>query len=283
MIVEEKLTLELESNAGWDSRIHIARCGDMVRAYLIVCQRFVLVYDTLLGAKSGQWLREQAERLAGERPIMVVNSHADWDHYFGNQCFQDLTILGSALCRERILGEVGQGELAKKQQESPEDFSPVKLHPPNLAVSGETLIDGGDLTLHLLPTTGHRPDHLALYIPEIATLFPGDCVEDPVPLVDEDSTVTSDTVEELARSLEAMMSLKPLWVLANHAAPENGTQRLKANLDYLRGLQKSALESNSLDDLHSERPADPTWGDFYQQAHRSQVRMAWEQRKSNLR
>lgn len=283
MIVEEKLILELESNAGWDSRIHIARCGDMVRAYLIVCQRFVLVYDTLLGSQSGQWLREQAEKLASERPIIVVNSHADWDHYFGNQCFQDLTILGSALCRERILGEVGRGELAKKQLEHPEDFGPVELHAPNLAVSGETLLDGGDLTFHLLPTTGHRPDHLALYIPEVSTLFPGDCVEDPIPLVDEDSTITSDTVEELARSLETMMSLKPHWVLANHAAPENGTQRLQANLDYLRGLQTSALESSGLDSLHSERPADLSWGDFYQQAHRSQVRMAWEQRKSNLR
>ena len=283
MIVEEKLILELEPNAGWDSRIHVARCGEMVRAYLIISERFVLVYDTLLGPQSGAWLREQAERLAGKRPIMVINSHADWDHYFGNQCFRDLTILGSRLCRERILGDVGQAELIKKRQEHPEDFNAVELHAPNLAVSGETFLDGGDLTFHLLPTTGHRPDHLALYIPELATLFPGDCVEDPIPLIDEDSTVIDDTLGELARSLEGMLSLEPTWVLANHAPPENGTQRLTANLDYLRSLQSSALQASSLDDLHAERPVDPSWGDFYQQAHRSQVRMAWEQRKSNLR
>ena len=280
MLVEENLTLEFEPNAGWDSRIHIARCGEMVRAYLIVCQRFLLVYDTLLGPRSGAWLREQADRLAGQRPIIVVNSHADWDHYFGNQCFDDLTILGTHLCRERILTGVGQAELDKKRQDHPDDFLPVRLCAPNLAVTGETLLDGGDLSLQLLPTIGHRPDHLALYIPELKTLFPGDCVEDPIPLVDEDSTITDNTVEELALSLQAMLALNPTWVLANHAPPENGIRRLQENLRYLKDLQKSALNADSLETFLSERPPNPTWGDYYQQSHRAHLRMAWQQRKS---
>lgn len=280
MIVEENLTLELELNGGWDTRIHVAKCGDMVRAYLIVSRRFLVVYDTLLGPKSGGWLRHEAERLAQDRPILVVTSHADWDHYFGNQCFQDRLILGSSLCRERIRGSVGELELGKKQAEHPEDYGGVRLCPPSFALSGEALLDGGDLTFHLLPTVGHRPDHLALYIPEIATLFPGDCVEDPIPLVDEDSTMTSNTVEELAASLELMLALKPRWVLANHAAPQSGTERMRSNLSYLRELQQTARVCDSLEELKSQALPQEGWSSFYRDAHDSQTRMAWEQRKT---
>jgi glyoxylase-like metal-dependent hydrolase (beta-lactamase superfamily II) len=277
MLVEEKLTLSLEPNAGWDPRIHCARCGDLVRAYLIVCQRFVLVYDTLLGPQSGGWLRQRALELAEGRPLLVVNSHADWDHYFGNMAFPE-PILGSLACAERIKGEVGAGELEKKRQEHPDCYAAVRLVGPSVALPGETVLDGGDLTLRLLPTVGHRPDHLALWVPEIATLFPGDCVEDPVPLVDEDSTSQSNTVQELIESLQMMCALQPQWVLANHAAPEPGTARMEANLAYLRRLQAQAARASSLDELRESMPSDPTWSDFYRDAHLAQTRMAWEQR-----
>ena len=280
MNVEENLSLDLETPAGWDARIHIAKCGEMVRAYLVRSQRYLLVYDTLLGPQSGRWLREQADRLAEQRTVLVVNSHADWDHYFGNQSFEDLVIVGSQSCRDRILGDVGRLELEKKRAESPASYDAVRLVGPSVCLEGRGVIDGGDLTFQLLPTNGHRPDHLALYIPEIATLFPGDCVEDPIPLVDEDSDLTSNTVEELARSLESMIALKPAWVLANHAAPESGTERMKSNLAYLRRLQASALEADSLDQLQQLLSADSNWGEFYREAHSSHTRMAWEQRKS---
>lgn len=280
MLVEENLPLEFQANAGWDPRFHVAKCGELVRSYLIESQRFLVVYDTLLGPKSGGWLRREAERLAQGRPIVVVTSHADWDHYFGNQCFEDRLILGSRACYVRVAGEVGHSELEKKRAESPACYADVRLVAPNLILDGPGQLDGGDLSFQLLPTVGHRPDHLALYIPECSTLLPGDCVEDPIPLVDEDSDLTDNTVEELKQSLQLMLELRPEWVLANHAAPEQGTARLQSNLEYLQNLQRAALAARSLEDLRRETPADSSWSDFYRQAHSCQVRMAWEQRKS---
>ena len=277
MLVEENLPLAFEASAGWDPRIHCAKCGDLVRAYLIVCQRFVLVYDTLLGPKSGGWLREAALGMAEGRPLLVVNSHADWDHYFGNMSFPD-TILASRLCSQRIAGKVGAAELEKKRREHPSCYDAVRLVPPTVAVEGETVLDGGDLTVHLLPTAGHRPDHLALWIAEIATLFPGDCVEDPVPLVDEDSGPASRTLAELIASLESMAALAPEWVLANHAPPQRGIGRISANLAYLRDLRDRATAASSLEELATACPAAAQWGEFYRNAHHAQIRMAWEQR-----
>lgn len=279
MIVEENLSLDFEPNAGWDDRIHCAKCGELVRAYLIVCRRFVLIYDTLLGPRSGGWLRQSALQLAQGRPLLVVNSHADWDHYFGNMSFPE-PILGTRLCSERIRGAVGAAELAKKRQEHPGCYGGVELVPPTIAVDGETILDGGDLTIRLMPTAGHRPDHLALWVPEIRTLFPGDCVEDPVPLVDEDSSPESRTLSELIESLERMKSLAPSWVLANHAPPEPGSGRIEANLSYLHELRRRAAMASSLEELRKNFPATPSWGDFYRDAHNAQIRMAWEQRES---
>lgn len=280
MIVEENLSLELEPNRGWDSRIHIAKCADMVRAYVIVCQRLTVVYDTLLGPKSGKWLSETASRLSESRPILVINSHADWDHYFGNMNFSGLPILASRLCAERIQGDSAKKELATKRAEHPNDYDSVQLLSPSILIEGEATLDGGDLTLKLLKTPGHRPDHLALWLPDIATLLPGDCVEDPIPLVDEDSTPASSTICELKESLEAMSALKPEWVLANHAPPEPGLSRLQSNIAYLQKLQDYAKNATSLEELQHTLPPDSAWASFYRDAHHNQVRMAWEQARA---
>ena len=280
MIVEEGLELSIEANIGWDPRIKVAKCGDLVRAYIIKSERFVLVYDTLLGPQSGSWLRQQALMFGSDNPILVVNSHADWDHYFGNMAFSD-TILGTKLCADRIQGGVGAMELAKKRTEHPDSYKTVSLVAPSVQAPGGFRLDGGDLTFELLHTPGHRPDHLALWIPEIKTLFPGDCVEEPIPLVDEDSKVYDETVQELVDSLEQFLKCKPQWVLANHAAPENGTERVQENLQYLKGLQEFALQSKDLAELNAHCPADSDWSDSYRTAHQNQVRMAWEQRQQD--
>ncbi len=277
MTVEEGLELKLEENRGWDERIRVARCGELVRSYLIKTERFLLVYDTLLGPQSGSWLRSQAQEFGAGLPLLVVNSHADWDHYFGNQCFPE-PILGTPQCAERVQTGIGARELAQKRAEFPQDYGPVQLRPPSVLLEGGTLA-GGDLTITLHKTVGHRPDHLALYIPELETLFPGDCVEDPIPLVDEDSVVGDQTVRELIDSLKWMRTLEPKWVLANHAAPEAGVARIESNLSYLRRLCEKAEEFGTLEDLEGSFPPDKGWGEFYRGAHNRQLRMAWEQRR----
>lgn len=276
MIVEENHEVCLEPNGGWDPRIQIVKCGDVVRAYLIKTERFVLVYDTLLGPKSGGFLREKALEFGTGRDLLVVNSHADWDHYFGNMAFPD-TILATNLAVRRIKGEYGQRELAQKKAESPESYQEVELRPPTVGLPSHATLHGGDLTLELSLSKGHRPDHLSLYIPKIATLLPGDCVEEPIPLVDEDSDEKSRTLDELIASLHQFVRLSPKWVLANHAPPEQGTERILRNLTYLEDLRQKALKAPSLETLTNALPPDLGWSEFYQKAHLNQVRMAWEQ------
>ena len=275
--VEENLEFSVEENAGWDPRIVCLKCGSLVRSYLLKTERFVLVYDTLLGPKSGELLRQAALKLADSRPLLVVNSHADWDHYFGNMCFPE-PIIGTQSMVERVMAGVGQKELKHKISEHPDCYGGVRLAAPTVAIPDEAILYGGDLSVRLLLTPGHRPDHLSLYLPEIKTLLPGDCVEDPIPLVDEDSDENSRTIEELKQSLQRFLELEPEWVLANHTTPEKGVARIRPNLAYLAQLQEAALHATSLDELRGRWPAEAEWDAFYARAHQSHLRMAWQQR-----
>lgn len=276
MTVEENHPIEVEENSGWDPRIRSIKCGEMVRSYLVKTERFLLVYDTLLGPKSAAFLRREALEFADGLPLLIVNSHADWDHYFGNMMFPE-PIIGSQEMVSRVTGGVGEKELTQKRAEHPEFYDAVELRAPSISIREESTLHGGDLTIEILFTPGHRPDHLSLFIPEISTLFPGDCVEDPIPLVDEDSRPCSTTIRQLRLSLQRFVDLQPAWVLANHAAPQAGTQRVEDNLGYLQRLQELARTTNSLEMFRQEFPVDRQWDEFYQSAHDLHLRQARQQ------
>lgn len=275
MLVEADLPLQWLDNQGWDPRIEIVQVGSLVRSHLIYTQRFTVVYDTLLGPQSGGCLAQRVQQRAPDKPVVVVVSHSDWDHCWGNQCFEGL-ILGLQLTAERILGEVGAKELETKIQEHP-SYARVRRVAPNLCLNGEARLDGGDLTLQLLHTPGHRPDHLALYVPEIHTLLPGDAVETPFALLDE--VDPRQDLLAMESSLQRLLDLPVEWLLCNHAPPQAGNQLVRSNLNYYQQLRREAARAESLEQLLQRYPySGPPEEDFYRKDHERICRAAWEAR-----
>lgn len=270
MLVEQDLTLELLANGGWDARIEIVQVGDLVRCHLIDTENFTVVYDTLLGPLSGSFLARRAAQRG--KPVLVINSHSDWDHYWGNQCFS-APILGLQMTAERILGDFGKAELSKKREEHP-SYAAVELVAPNVRLQGETTLCGGDLTLQLLHTPGHRPDHLALYIPEIKTLLPGDAVETPFALLDE--VDPESDLGQMEATLARFLTLDIHWLLCNHAPPQAGKDLVKGNLEFYQKLRTQASLSDSVESLIRQFPyAGPADADFYRKDHARICQAAW--------
>ena len=272
MLVEQDLTLELVNNGGWDSRIEVVQVGDLVRSHLIYTENFTVVYDTLLGPLSGGFLARRVLERAPGKPVLVVDSHSDWDHYWGNQCFS-CPILGLQLTADRILGDFGQAEWAKKSQEHA-SYAAVKLVAPNVRLQGETTLCGGDLTLQLLHTPGHRPDHLAMYIPEIKTLLPGDAVETPFALLDEVNPASDLT--QMRATLERFLGLEVDWLLCNHAPSQAGNSLVRSNLEFYQSLMDRAGLSDSVEKLMQQFPyRGPADADFYRKDHARICQAAW--------
>ena len=184
-------------------------------------------------------MRQVVDRIRPElagRPLVVVNTHADWDHVYGNRLFTagseiPALIVGSALTRDRLRSPAAQERLSAQQRES-ERFSEVELVAPNLVFEQALTLDGGDLTLELFATPGHTPDHHSVWIPEIRTLLAGDAAEFPFPSVRRGADLP-----QVRASLERMAALCPAVVLPCHGAT-TGPELLEQNLAYFEQLKQ---------------------------------------------
>ena len=75
-------------NAGWDARILVCRCAPTVDAFIVVTARYVVLIDTLINPATARTMLALARpHLTTGRTLLVVNTHADWDHCWGNQLF----------------------------------------------------------------------------------------------------------------------------------------------------------------------------------------------------
>src|SRR5262249_10917225 len=111
-------TVTLIPNQGWDSRILVCRCGTLVDTFVVVTERYVVLIDTLINGPTAAALLEIARPHLPGRQLLAVNTHADWDHAWGNQLFagphaaHPAPIVASRRCAERLRSEEARRKLA---------------------------------------------------------------------------------------------------------------------------------------------------------------------------
>lgn len=221
------------ANTGWDARIQVYACGSLVQVFVIQTQRYVVIVDPLFNGETARALLELVRPSLAGRPLLVILSHADWDHAWGSFLFTGpdaefpSLVIGSAKTAERMRSSEDQAYLEKLRSEQPGRFDDVRLVPPSLAFNDELRIDCGDLTLELFPTPGHQPDHIAVFIPEIGLLLAGDAAEEPFPVVSDDSDLPT-----LRASLARMAALNARQAFYCHAPVESGPQLIERNIKY---------------------------------------------------
>src|SRR6266540_344464 len=237
-------TVSLIPNQGWDPRILVCRCGTLVDTFIVVSERYVVLIDTLINRRTAEALLEIArEHLAG-RQLLAVNTHADWDHAWGNHVFAGPSavlpapIIASRRCAERLRSEAAQQKLAELRASAPGRFDDVALTPPSVLFEQRLAINGGDLTLELFATPGHKPDHIAIFIPEIRTLLPGDAAELPFPFVESAAALPA-----LRASLARMATLDPAIALYCHAPVTSGPAVLQHNMAYFDTIERHCRDA----------------------------------------
>lgn len=243
-------TVTLVPNQGWDERILICRNDTMVDTFIVLTQRYVVLVDTVINPTTARQMLDFARpHLTDGRQLLVINTHADYDHAWGNQLFVGPTaevpapIIGTRLCAELLRGVDGAAHLQEMQQQEPAIFGDVVLTPPTLLFDEQMTIDGGDLTLELFATPGHTVDHLAIYIPEIKTLLAADAAELPFPMAR-----TVEGLPALRESLAKLAALDAETVLYCHAPVTIGPGLILENMRYYDTLEercRAALASGA--------------------------------------
>jgi glyoxylase-like metal-dependent hydrolase (beta-lactamase superfamily II) len=224
-----------------------------VRALLITGRDCAVLIDSLLRPSDLAGVQEIVA--SHGKPLYIVNSHADWDHWWGNGAFPGAPVVAHLLTHQRQLRE-GRRQLTAKQR-TDESFAEVVLRPATITFDGWMQFDLGGMHVELTPLPGHVHDQIVAYVPEHRLLFAADAAEDPIPLV------TEGPVSPWARALREWTG-KVRTVVPAHGSI-GGTELLRRNAVYLEGL------------LHEPQRAVPELVGapaFYRRAHRRNLKQA---------
>ncbi|MET1051429.1 MAG: MBL fold metallo-hydrolase [Mycetocola sp.] len=145
----------------------------------------LLVVDTRCNPREARELREHLAELSPLPVRWVVNTHAHYDHSFGNQAFPDAVIHGHHLIPRHFeqYESTRLASWAAAPQSWPQyDWTDVELTPPAVLVSSTMDLDLGDrvVRLHPLPP-GHTDTDLVVEIPDAGTWLVGDIIEQSGP------------------------------------------------------------------------------------------------------
>jgi len=283
----------LVANAGWDRRILVCRCGTLVDTWIVVTQRFVVLVDTMDGPESAAALLDLARPHLSGRQLLVVNTHAHWDHVWGNQVFagpqalHPAPIIATRACAAQLASGEAATTLAEMQGKDPAGFAAVRLTPPTVLFDGALRIEGGDLTLELLPAPGHADDQVVVWIPEIATLLAADAVELPFPFAE-----SATALPVIRATLTTLAALDAGTALYCHAPETAGPDLIQANLAYFQTLEercRAALAADATADPPADADVEALVGfpfaelrplgqavtqpEFYRPGHRQHIRL----------
>jgi glyoxylase-like metal-dependent hydrolase (beta-lactamase superfamily II) len=201
-----------------------------VRGAVIVGEKRDMVWDTLSHPRDMQPIM----KLAGDKPIDVVYSHADWDHCWGTAGLITDTIIAHETCAGRFRSGDVTNRLAEKKAAEPGLWDMVKLMPPTLTFGKTLSVDLGDVLVELRHLPGHTLDCLVAWIPQWGVLLAGDTVETPLPYLNSESVAL---LPQWISALEEWGSTARMNVVVP-AHGEVGDQSLiECTVNYLRDVQ----------------------------------------------
>jgi glyoxylase-like metal-dependent hydrolase (beta-lactamase superfamily II) len=201
-----------------------------VRGVLLVGDTRALVWDTLSHPRDmARWLP-----LVGSRDLVVVYSHADWDHIWGTAGLplgRAAVVTGHRECQARFTADVPH-TLRERQQAEPGAWDDVVLIAPDTVFDLDMTVELGSMTLELHHLPGHTIDTIVGFVPEQGLLLMGDAAETPFPVVPVDSAL-----DAWIDGLERWERAPGVRTVAPAHGPIGGTDILQRNLRYLRALR----------------------------------------------
>lgn len=144
-----------------------------------------LLVDTRGSEREGRVLRDEIAALTRLPVRTVVNTHAHFDHCFGNAVFDDATVWGHENCRANLLahGELQRRlVLAHMNEQAPDDLATSHIMPPQRTFADRHDLDiGGRLVQVAFLGKGHTDNDVVVAVPDAGVVFAGDLVENGAP------------------------------------------------------------------------------------------------------
>lgn len=203
--------------------VHVLRFPVLdVNVALIVGSESALVVDTLATPAQATEL-VAAIRMVTDRPVTAVNTHAHFDHCFGNavlaQAWPQLTIRAHPTTMESFRDGVALRRAAYEEAqllvpEIADQVATTELRPPDSAVADQATVELGDrhAVLHHFGR-GHTAGDLVVHVPDAALVVAGDLVEEGAP-----PSFTDSYPLDWPETLTDVLALHPSVVVPGHGA-----------------------------------------------------------------
>ena len=155
---------------------------------LVVGDGACLVIDTRASHAEARDLVDAVRRITAH-PWMVVNTHAHFDHYFGNAVFLPAPVWGHERCAEVIAlhGEEHRRQAIAEGGPAAE-LCEVDIRAPERVFATSATVDVGGRVVALRHLgRGHTDNDIVVSVPDAGVVFAGDLVEQGAPPAFEDS------------------------------------------------------------------------------------------------
>ena len=217
-----------------------------VNAGFVVTEEGVVAIDSGLTYSSALTILGYIEAVAPSRPIksLILTEHHS-DHIFGACAFKSrgAEIIAHRLAREFFESQ-GRNYVEAMTEAMPQgrNFGRTFYHDVQLVLPDRTIEDTMDLciggeVLKLMPTPGHLPDCVSVYLPRKRLLFAGDTVYSGYP----PTTRFGDEQlwREWLRSLKRLKQLEVEVIVPGHG-PLCDKSEIDRNIEYITTLLEDA-------------------------------------------
>jgi glyoxylase-like metal-dependent hydrolase (beta-lactamase superfamily II) len=151
---------------------------EWVKSFLVVGAERAALIDTGMGVGDIRAVVEDLTTL----PVIVINSHAHWDHIGGNFRFDDIAIhqaeagkLENGISRERMRRNLAPDLLSGPLPKGVDpDNAPIPTSKATTLLQGGEKFDLGGIELEVISTPGHSPGGIVLLDRKRGILFSTD-------------------------------------------------------------------------------------------------------------
>ncbi len=204
--------------------VHVLRYPVLdVNATLIVGEELAVLVDTLGTTAQARDLLA-AVRAVTRLPLAVVNTHAHFDHCFGNAVFAADTPGVAVWAHESTVeslrdhpGRALRGAVDEARDLIPEiadEVATVQLYAPDRPVHDSSTLDIGGRVVELrYGGRGHTDGDLVVVVPDAAVMVAGDLVEEGSP-----PSFTDSYPLDWPDTVSALLQYEPLVVVPGHGA-----------------------------------------------------------------
>ncbi len=224
---------------------------------LITCGPQTVLIDTCWDLPHTREMLRLCESLLSHAPIeVVINTHADGDHCWGNQLFEGREIIASHACVHQmhhlspramqamqhsarfmrhlpVMGVNGLGHYMHDML-APYDFDGIQITPATVEFTRQRhlCVGGVDITLTEVGP-GHTDGDLIVHVPDRRTVYAGDIL-----FVGVTPVMWAGPVANLVAALQHLLDLRPQVIVPGHG-PLATPQDVRAAIDYWGFLQEA--------------------------------------------